>query len=121
MPKKILIAEDEQSYRSALKKKLMSVGYEVSTVNDGKAVLSELKRFKPDLLLLDLVMPEMSGYDVLETVRIKDNNQVPVIILSNIDSAADVEQAKRFGIKKFISKGDTSLKDILLTLAETLA
>lgn len=117
---KILIVEDEQSYRTALEKKLAKSGYEIVSASDGIEALGAVKRHKPDLILLDIVMPKMSGFDFLESLRIKLEDQTPVMILTNLSKKDDVNQAKRFKVKHFISKSDSSLREVLALIANTL-
>jgi CheY-like chemotaxis protein len=110
--KKILIAEDEKSILSALKLKLTHEGYIVTSAEDGEQALDELSKHEYDLFLCDLVMPDVHGFEVLETMNRK-GIKTPVIILSNLSQEADETKAKALGAKDYLIKANTPLAEIL--------
>ena len=110
--KKILIAEDEKPMANAMENKLTSEGYVVTTVGDGAQVLVELKKKKYDLLLLDLIMPIMDGFTVLEQMKAK-KIKTPVIVLSNLGQEEDQAKTKALGAKGYFIKSNISLSDIV--------
>lgn len=112
LKKKILIVEDEKSLAHALKFKLESAGYTVDVENDGASGLATIKSKKFDLVLLDLVMPKVNGFGVLEELK-KIKNSTPVIVLSNLGQDTDIATAKRLGAKDFLIKSDTQLEGIV--------
>lgn len=111
--KHILIAEDEKAYCRALVLKIQKAGYTVESVSDGRETIEILQTKKFDLLLLDLVMPQMSGFEVLEAIKNLNIEIKTVIILTNLTQAEDKEKVKPFGVKDFIEKADTSIVDIV--------
>lgn len=90
--KRILIAEDEKPMARALELKLTHEGFEAKAVFDGAAALEELEKSKYDLLLLDLMMPKMGGFEVLEQMKLK-KIKIPVAVLSNLSQAEDEKKA----------------------------
>lgn len=106
MNKKILLlVEDDFFLRGLMCKKLELEGYVVIEAENGKFALEELKKNNIDLMLLDLVMPEMDGFEVLEIVS-KDSklSQIPIIILSNLGQKERVDRAIALGVKDYIVK-----------------
>lgn len=109
--KKILIVEDEPQMQKVLEKKVSSLGYKTLVANDGDTALKKILEGGIDLILLDIIMPVKSGFDVLEQMRSKDID-IPVIILSNLGDDEDFETAKRLGAKDYFVKSNISLRDI---------
>ncbi|MDD4333094.1 MAG: response regulator [Patescibacteria group bacterium] len=110
--KKILIVEDEKPLGRALSLKLGKAGYQSDNAYDGEDALTKLKNGKYDLVLLDLVMPKLNGFEVLvKKKEAKDNT--PVIVLSNLSQEDDVKRTKEFGVLDFIIKSDMSIFDII--------
>src|SRR4051812_48433557 len=102
---KILIVEDDVTMREIVVHKLSTNGFAVYEAGDGKVAVETWKREKPDLVLLDLMLPEMDGFQILEAVRKSGDsliNQTAVIVLSNLFSKADIERAKKLGIEDFM-------------------
>ena len=116
MPKKILIAEDEPSLLSVLTSKVKSLDYTVIEAKDGEEALHKFAKEKPDLILLDVVMPIKNGFDVLEEIKMKQKSKVPVIILSNLNEAQDIETAKNLGAVDYITKSNLSLREITVKI-----
>lgn len=110
--KKILVAEDEKAIAKALTLKLQHVGYEVTTVFDGKSAISALEKEVFDLALMDLVMPVMDGFGALEEIK-KKNIKTPVIILSNLSQEEDLQKVKALGAKDYFIKSNTPLSEIV--------
>ncbi|MCX6793151.1 MAG: response regulator [Candidatus Falkowbacteria bacterium] len=110
--KKILIAEDEKPYSKALVLKLQHNGYEASSVENGEEAIAALNRDKFDLLLLDLIMPKMDGFAVLEAIKTQGLN-VPVIVLSNLSQADDEKRVRELGAKEFLGKSSVSIAEVI--------
>jgi DNA-binding response OmpR family regulator len=117
--KRILIAEDEAAYSNALTFRLKKEGFEVSIARDGAIALDLMRNREYDLLILDLIMPKMNGFEVLEELR-KSGTNVPVMILSNLSQAADIERAKALGVVEFIVKSDISLVALMKRIKQRL-
>lgn len=109
---KILIVEDEAAMARALALKLRGSGFDVSLAANGKEALESLKKHEFDLVTLDLIMPEMDGFQVLETLKAKKNT-IPVLILSNSSQKTDEAHAIELGARDFIVKSDSSMQDIV--------
>jgi two-component system alkaline phosphatase synthesis response regulator PhoP len=119
--KSILLADDEQFIAVAYKDGLERAGYNVTVAHDGTEVLEILKTFKPNLILMDLIMPKVNGFEVLKAIRQdKDLMSIPVVVLTNLSQSSDEEEARSYGIADFLVKADISLKDLLIRLGELL-
>jgi DNA-binding response OmpR family regulator len=110
--KKLLLAEDERAIAKALQLKLSISGFEVEVVSNGEDAMTALKDRKFDLLLLDIMMPKMDGFTVMEEMK-KLKNKTPVIILSNLSQEDDAKRAKELGAVDFFIKSNTPLTEII--------
>lgn len=112
--KKILIVEDEEMLLDALKKKLEGIGLTALLAKDGSEGLKIAFENKPDLILLDIILPVMDGITFLERLR-KDEwgNNVPVIVLSNLSKASTISESKEKGVKMYLVKTDWKLDDVI--------
>jgi len=113
MAKRILIAEDEISLLDILRRRVEQLGYEVITAKDGEEALKKTLADKPDLILLDILMPKMNGFQVLEELKVKQNSPIPVVILTNLDQDDEIEKGKALGAVDYIVKTNVSLKDLM--------
>jgi len=118
-PKRILIVEDEKPLARALELKLLNSGFRPRIAVDGQEALDYLKKEKFDLILLDLVMPNISGFDVLEKMS-AEKNKTPVIVTSNLGQEEDLKKVEKFGIKKYFIKSDVSIVDIINYIKDIL-
>jgi two-component system alkaline phosphatase synthesis response regulator PhoP len=118
-PKKILIADDEKPIAKALELKLNHVGFLAQSVGNGEEALALLSKEKFDLLLLDLVMPKMDGFTVLEEIK-KKQLAVPVIVLSNLSQAEDEAKSRALGASGFFIKSNTPIADIVAQVQKFL-
>ena len=112
--KKVLIVEDEKVLGEILMTKLRREGYDVQWEMDGEAGLSTMRANKPDLILLDIVMPKKDGYEVLEEMR-KDESikDIPVIVISNSGQPVEIERILKLGVKDYIIKAQFSPDEVL--------
>lgn len=117
--KKILVAEDDKFIAHAYKNALKMEGFNVELASDGEEALAKAKTFKPDLMLLDLVMPVKNGFDTLRDLR-KHNTKLPVIILSNLGQESDIKQCEKFGISDYLIKSNISMKEVISKILEHL-
>ncbi|MFA5464191.1 MAG: response regulator, partial [Dysgonamonadaceae bacterium] len=114
MAKKILIIEDEEILADLLEKKLTQVGYEVSVANDGVEGLDKVKESIPDLILLDIVMPRMGGFDVMrELQKNQDFSKIPIVIISNSGQPVELDLAQKLGAKDWLIKTDFDPQEVL--------
>ena len=119
--KKILIADDRSEVVELVRVSLESDEYEVIDASDGKEALEKIEKEKPDLVLLDVVMPHMSGFQVLE--RLKQDtqtNQIPVIMLTAQGQKLDREAGTKLGAHAYITK-PFSPSTLLAKIQEVLA
>lgn len=111
--KKILIAEDDKFLASAYHMKLCSSEYEVVIVADGQELMNYLSAQKPDLIMLDLIMPEKDGFSVLEDLRKNPKlRTIPVMVVTNRDEKADMARCKELGVREYILKNRMSLDEL---------
>ena len=112
--KKILIVEDEQLIGDLLQKKLRQEGYRVSLATDGEAALKQIREEKPDIVLLDIVLPRLNGFEVLSELK-KDEalRQIPVIIISNSGQPDEIEKAKELGVRDWLVKTEFDPREVL--------
>jgi CheY-like chemotaxis protein len=111
--------EDDKLIGTILSKKLISSGFDLFHAKTGEEAIEALKDAKPDVIVLDLLLPGVGGFDVLQAIN-KDNGlrNIPVMILSNLSKPTDVERAKLLGAKKFLIKAATSLEQIVKEIHE---
>ena len=117
----LLVAEDDQFYANLYRTKLEKEGFGVVTAANGKETLELLKQHHPNLIILDLVMPEMDGFEVLKKIKEeKDLKDVPVIILSNLGQQEDIDRAQALGVFKYIIKSNVSIHQMVESVEEAL-
>lgn len=114
-PKKyILVAEDDKFYANIYKTKLAKEGYEVVVVGDGEQAIKLARQKKPDLILLDLVMPVKDGFETLKELKADANlKSVKVIVLSNLGQEEDIKKAKELGAVDYIVKANVSIGQMM--------
>ncbi|NOQ68251.1 response regulator [Patescibacteria group bacterium] len=107
MKQKILIIEDEKVLSELLEKKIKEEGYEASIAMDGEEGLESMKKEKPDLVLLDIIMPRMDGFRVMEEMN-KDPElnlkKIPVVIVSNSGQPVEIDKALDLGVRDYLIK-----------------
>jgi CheY-like chemotaxis protein len=112
--KKILLIEDEEIMIGLLQKKLTKEGYDVSVARDGEKGLEAVKELDPDLILLDIVMPKMSGLEVLEEMsKDKKLRKVPVIVVSNSGQPVELDRAQKLGAKDWLVKTEFDPQEVI--------
>lgn len=115
--KTILLVDDDQFITVAYKDGLERAGYKVITAHNGEEALARLELKVPDLMLLDIIMPKMNGFEVLQAVRKNSKTKkLPVIVLTNLSQQSDREEAEEYAIIDFMVKADVSLKDVVLRI-----
>lgn len=122
MGKKIAIVEDEPSICELYKIKLTSEGHEVGTAINGKLGLELIEKMKPDLILLDLLMPAMSGEEMLRLLRKTGyGKKVKVIVLTNVSRQEAPETLDNLEISRYIIKAEYTPEQVASTVKEVLA
>jgi DNA-binding response OmpR family regulator len=105
MAKKILIVDDEPNIVKMVESRLKASGYEVITAFDGPQCLDKVKAEIPDLVILDLMLPQMSGYDVCHTLRSdKEHKNIPIIMLTARGKADDIRAGMEKGADAYVAK-----------------
>ena len=120
-PRRILVAEDDRFLRKAAEMALKRQGYTVLTAADGEEALRAAQSELPDLILLDLIMPKVNGFDVLQALKKEaPTAKIPVIVMSNLGQDRDVQQAMGAGAAAYFIKTDLSLQALVQRVEETL-
>ncbi len=121
MAKKILIIEDDKFLRELISQKLLKEGYDIVEAVDGEKGIKSIKDEKPDLVLLDLILPGIDGFEVLARTK-KDQNtaQVPVIILSNLGQKDDIEKGLKMGAAGYLIKAHFTPAEIIEKIGAVL-
>jgi CheY-like chemotaxis protein len=121
-PLNILIVEDDEFLQKILVTKFTREALDTRAASDGEEALRMIKERRPDIVLLDLILPKITGFDVLAEIRtdvmIRD---LPVIILSNLGQEDDIKRAKELGALDFLVKADTSVNDVVKKVKELYA
>jgi len=114
MAKKILIIEDDKFLRKIITQKLAKEGYDIFEAIGGEEGIKSAKEKKPDLILLDLILPEIDGFEVLARLK-KDPelSKTPVIVLSNLGAREDVEKGLKMGAVDYLIKAHFTLEEII--------
>lgn len=116
---KILLAEDETALAQILGQKLTEASFDVKIVYDGAEALKAMGQKKFDLLILDLIMPKIDGFQVLEAMA-KEKIKTTVIVMSNLSQTESETKARALGAKDFLVKSDLSLDTIIKRVASFL-
>jgi DNA-binding response OmpR family regulator len=109
----ILIAEDNESLNDVYKLILTKAGYRVKTVFNGVEALKAVKQKLPDLILLDMLMPEMGGLTFLKKFNPPKGIKTKIIILSNLDEDANIKEAQKYGASQYILKASLSPSELI--------
>lgn len=119
--KKILTIEDDRFLRQLIQKKLADSGFEALSASDGESGLTLIKEQKPDLVLLDLILPGIDGFEVLATIK-KDpeTKDIPVIILSNLGQEGDVNKGVEYGAVDYMVKAHFTPNEIVEKVKQSL-
>jgi len=119
--KKILFIEDETSLQKAFGTILKDKGYEVVSALDGETGLKLAKEENPDLILLDVILPKIHGFEVLKKLKEeKETQQIPVIILTNLEDMENVGKALELGAMSYLVKAQYSLEEVLEKIKKAL-
>lgn len=114
MAKKILIVEDDSFVMDIYHTKLTQEGFEVSTAANGMEALKKLEKERPDLILLDIIMPYIDGLEVLEKVRAMEQmKDVPIILLTNLSQKEEVDQGLALGANDYLIKSHFTPSEVL--------
>lgn len=116
---KILMIEEDRFLRKIYRNKLTQAGFEFSEATNGIEGLNKVIAEKPNLVLLDIILPRKNGFDVLfEIKRNKNIKLIPVIILSNLGQEGDIKKGLSLGAKEYLVKTDTTLSEVVEKVKE---
>ena len=121
---KVLLVEDDPFLSSLLKNRLQKEGIEITLAEDGEEALNFLKSTKPDLILLDLILPKKSGFEVMEEMREDPQMQfqgLPIIIISNLGQPEDISRGQALGAIEYFVKAKTSIDELVEKIKGFLA
>ncbi|MBI2098670.1 MAG: response regulator [Candidatus Wildermuthbacteria bacterium] len=120
--KRIVLVEDEPTLANLIEAGLQEQGYEVRSARDGKKGLQLIRDVKPDLVLLDIMLPGLKGFDILEKLSKEDHAlpALPVIIISNSGDSIEIERALRMGVKDYLVKVNFNPNEVIAKVNNTL-
>jgi CheY-like chemotaxis protein len=121
MSKKILFVEDEPTLQKVVGEILNQKGFKVFSAMDGEKGLELIKKERPDLILLDLILPKKDGFEVLKEIKEDEElKSIPVIVLTNLEGMGDVEKALSLGATTYLVKANYELDDVVKKIEEIL-
>lgn len=113
-PKKILLVEDDDALASVYQTRLQAEGFDLKRVPNGEDALAAALAYKPDLILLDVMMPKVSGFDVLDILRnTPETTNVKVIMLTALSQDSDKERAESLGVDDYLVKSQVVIADVV--------
>ena len=113
-PKKILLVEDDDALASVYQTRLQAEGFDIRRVPNGEDALAAALEYKPDLILLDVMMPKVSGFDVLDILRnTPETANVKVIMLTALSQDSDKERAESLGVDDYLVKSQVVIADVV--------
>ena len=113
-PKKILLVEDDDALANVYQTRLQAEGFDLRRVPNGEDALAATLEYKPDLVLLDVMMPKVSGFDVLDILRnTPETVDVKVIMLTALSQDADKERAESLGVDDYLVKSQVVIADVV--------
>ncbi len=119
---KILLVEDDAALRDIYSTRFLAEGYEVVTASDGEQALTTAVREKPNLILLDVMMPKISGFDVLDILRTTpETKDSKIIIMTALSQPSDMEKGKNLGADDYLVKSQVTLTDVVEKVKVMLA
>ncbi|HEY8999337.1 MAG TPA: response regulator [Candidatus Saccharimonadales bacterium] len=120
-PKRILLVEDDDALASVYQVRLVAEGFEVQRVANGEDALATAVAFKPDLVLLDVMMPKVSGFDVLDILRnTPETANLKIIMLTALSQDSDKQRAKELGVDDYLVKSQVVITDVVAKIKQHL-
>ncbi len=119
---KILLVEDDFSLRDIYSARFQAEGYTVVTASDGEEALATAVREHPDLIILDVMMPKISGFDVLDILRsTPETKDTKVIMMTALSQDTDRQRGESLGVSKYLVKSQVTLEDVIVAARQALA
>lgn len=120
--KRVLIIEDDEFLQGLEATKIKKSGYEVLSAQTGEEALKKILEPNIDIILLDLLLPNFDGFEILKTIRATEaTKNIPVIVFSNLSEEKDLEKATKLGANKFMVKSNFSLEELIDYIDKILA
>ena len=120
-PKRILFVEDDDALAGVYLVRLQAEGFDTKRVANGEAALAEAVKFHPDLVLLDVMMPKVNGFDVLDILRnTPETANLKVIILTALSQDSDRKRAEELGVDDYLVKSQVVISDVIARIKELL-
>lgn len=119
--KNVLIVEDDDFLRGLLAHNMSDVGFNVRSARDAEIAFKLLRMHKPEIILLDLILPGMNGFDFLQEIKKNMNIEIPVVVLSNLGRQEDIDTARSLGAVDFLIKANVTPAQIIEKVEETLS
>jgi DNA-binding response OmpR family regulator len=114
MKPKILLVEDDQGLGNVYQVRLTAEGFDVRWVQNGEDALKNALEYRPDLILLDVMMPKLNGFDVLDILRnTPETARTKIIILTALSQPSDIERAKQLGASDYLVKSQAVITDVM--------
>ncbi len=118
---KILLVEDDNNLREIFEMRLQAEGYETLTASDGEEALVIALKEKPELIIADIMMPKMSGFEMLETLHAApDTDKIKVIVMTALGQAEDQARGEKLGVVKYLVKSQVTLEDFVRVVKEVV-
>jgi DNA-binding response OmpR family regulator len=119
---KILLVEDDTNLQEIYSARFMAESYDVITANDGEEALATAVRERPDLIVLDVMMPKISGFDVLDILRsTPETKDTKVIMMTALSQDSDRLRGENLGVNKYLIKSQVTLEDVVNAVKQELA
>ncbi len=119
--KKILFVEDEPTLQKTFREVLTQEGYEFISALDGKIGVRLAKMHQPDLILLDLILPKIHGFEVLKALKEdEETKEIPIIVLTNLEGVGDIDQALELGARTYLVKAQYTLEEVVEKIKKAL-
>ncbi len=119
---KVLLVEDDVALREIYSARFSAENFEVASAGDGEEALTKAISEKPDIIILDIMMPKISGFDILDILRATpETKNTKIIIMSALSQASDIEKGARLGADAYLVKSQATLSDVIDKTKEILA
>ena len=119
--KKILLADDDQFIVVVYKDGFEQAGYDVVVARDGEETLKQMEAEQPDLVILDIIMPKLNGFEVIKTAKADPKlANIPILVLTNLSQPSDEQEARTSGANDFITKFNASFDDVVVHVQQLI-
>ena len=121
MPKKVLIIEDETALLYALQSQLSAEGFQTISADDGQKAMDIIEHIRPDVIILDIILPKIDGWQLLKNIKQKDETKdIPVIIVSNLSDEVSRKKGIQLGAKDYLAKINYSVEELIAKIKDLI-